>query len=364
MRKLITVKDLEAVVGTRPQSMMMKAIDSLDEGSMRILAMSPLAGFGYRDTDGTPWCTITGGSPGFARVMSPTRVDFEIPQDRPPPALGTAVSLVFLLPGIGETLRLTGAVAELARLTINVDMREAWVHCAKCIHRSGLWDPHPSGGKDPDAQAPPNPVAVSTDSPFGSPVMLDFLAQAPFAMVTSWDRDGRSDTSPRGDRPGFIRILDHRTLAIPDRKGNRRTDTFHNLLECDDIALGAVVPGRDDVLHLRGSAYVTDDVALRASMALSERLPHAALIVEVDAAELEPNEAIPKGQMWDQSAHVDSTCVPDLMALGAEHLARSKETGAKASMTRVVSRRLAKNPGFLRKGVDRGYRKELEEEGF
>jgi uncharacterized protein len=73
MRKLTTVTDLEAVVGTRPQSMMMKAIDSLDEGSMRILAMSPLAGFGYRDNDGTPWSTITGGSPGFARVMSRRR---------------------------------------------------------------------------------------------------------------------------------------------------------------------------------------------------------------------------------------------------------------------------------------------------
>jgi predicted pyridoxine 5'-phosphate oxidase superfamily flavin-nucleotide-binding protein len=363
MRKLTTVKDLEAVVGTQPLAMMMKPIDSLDEGSVRVLARSPVAGFGYRDGNGTPWSTITGGSPGFARVTSPTRVDFEIPHDRPAPAQGTAVSLVFLLPGIGETLRLTGAVAELAGCTINVDLYQAWVHCAKCIHRSRLWDPHPTG-KGPDVQAPPNPVAVRTDSPFGSPAMLDFLARAPFAMVTSWDRDAMSDTSPRGDRPGFIRILDDRTLAIPDRKGNRRTDTFHNLLESDDIALGAVVPGRDDVLHMRGSGYVTDDEALRASMALSERPPHAALIIEVEAAELQPNEAIRSGQLWDQSAHVDPTSVPDLMALGAEHLARSKEAGARASMTRVVSKRLAKNPGFLRKGVDRGYRKELEEEGF
>ena len=363
MRKLTTVEDLEAVVGTRPQAMMMKAIDALDEGSVRILAASPLAGFGYRDDNGTPWSTITGGSPGFAHATSTGRIDFEIPRNRPAPSLGAAISLVFLLPGIGETLRLTGAVAERSGVTLEVDMYEAWVHCAKCIHRSGLWDPYPNS-TDPEAHPPPDPAGVSTDSPFGTPAMLDFLARAPFAMVTSWDRHGTSDTSPRGDRPGFIRILDHRTLAIPDRRGNRRTDTFHNLLECDDIALCAVVPGRDEVLHLRGSAYVTDDAALRESMALSQRPPHAALIIEVDVAELQPNEAIRNGHMWDASRHVDPTSVPDLMALGAEHLARSKEKGAKASMTRVVSKRLAKNPGFLRKGVDRGYRKELEEEGF
>jgi predicted pyridoxine 5'-phosphate oxidase superfamily flavin-nucleotide-binding protein len=363
MRRLTTVNDLESVVGTQPQAMMMKAIDSLDEGSVRVIAVSPVAGFGFRDDTGTPWSTIAGGSPGFARVMSPTRVDFEIPRDRPTPALGTAVSLVFLLPGIGETLRLTGAAAELAGRVITVDLHEAWVHCAKCIHRSGLWDPHPNGN-DADTQPPLTPVSVSTDSPFGSSAMRDFLARARFAMVTSWDRTARSDTSPRGDRAGFIRILDDRTLALPDRKGNRRTDTFHNLLECDDIALGVVVPGHDDVLHLRGSAYVTDDVGLRASMALSERPPHAALIIEVGGAELHRNEAISNGQMWDQSTHVDRSTVPDLMALGAEHLARSKEKGATASMTRIVSKRLANNPGFLRKGVDRGYRKELEEEGF
>ena len=363
MRKLVTVEDLEAVVGSRPLAMMMKPIDSLDEGSVRVLAASPVAGFGYRDGNGTPWCTIAGGSPGFARVMSPTRIDFDIPADRPAPGRGAAVSLVFLLPGVGETLRLTGSVTGLVGHTLTVEMREAWVHCAKCIHRSRLWDPQPNGNGR-DTPVPPNPVAVGTDAPLGSGAVVDYLAQATFAMVTSWDGDGTSDTGPRGDRPGFISLLDDRTLAIPDRKGNRRTDTFHNLLECDDIALAAVVPGRDDVLHVRGSAYVTDDETLRASMALSERPPHAALIIEVRATELLPNEAIRSGRMWDRSAHVDPTGVPDLMVLGAEHLARSKEEGAKASLTRVVSKGLAKRPGFFRKGVDRGYRKELEEEGF
>src|SRR5436190_15446846 len=106
MWKLTTVEELEAVVGTQPQAMMMKAIDALDEGSMQVIATSPFAGLGFRDSDGTPWTTIAGGPPGFARVPSPTRVEFDVAANWPVPGVGSAISLVFLVPGIGETLRL------------------------------------------------------------------------------------------------------------------------------------------------------------------------------------------------------------------------------------------------------------------
>ena len=68
--------------------------------------------------------------------------------------------------------------------------------------------------------------------------------------------------------------------------------------------------------------------------------------------------------MWDESSHIDQSEVPDLMALGAGHLAMSKEKGAKAAVTRTPGKGLAASPRFLRRGVDHGYRKELEEEGF
>ncbi len=104
--------------------------------------------------------------------------------------------------------------------------------------------------------------------PLRAPAVAGFLASAPFAFVSSWDAAGSSDTSPRGDAPGFLRALDGETIAIPDRKGNHRTDTFHNLLSCPRVSVAAVVPGREDLLHLRGTAYVTDDAALLSTMAL------------------------------------------------------------------------------------------------
>lgn len=361
MRQLTTVNELEAVVGTRPQAMMMKAVDALDDGCRAVIANSPVAGFGFRDPDGTPWATVLGGPPGFVKVHSATDVTVDVPTDRPAPAPGAQVSLVFLLPGVGETLRFTASVVSVDGNTMQLRMAEAWVHCAKCIQRSHLWDPADAAAH----RAPTLPEGFdAASSPIGQLAALQILGAASFAFVTSFDRAGGADCSPRGDRPGFIRILDEHTVAIPDRKGNRRTDTFHNLIECDDLALCALVPGRTELLHLSGHGFVTDDAELLADMALNERPPHAALIVRIDGASVLDNPGIAAGRMWDTDTHVSSEGIPDLMALGAEHLARSKAKGAKATATRLVSKGLAANPRFLRKGVDHGYRKELEEEGF
>ncbi|WP_157467379.1 pyridoxamine 5'-phosphate oxidase family protein [Frankia sp. QA3] len=167
------------------------------------------------------------------------------------------------MPGIGETPRLTGAARRNgARVTI--DIEEAFVHCAKCMRRSGLWKESGSDGR------PQEPGAEHADHPgdrphhLADPEVAAFLRSAPFAVPSSWDSDGDGDTSPRGDRPGFVHILDEATLAIPDRTGNQRTDTFHNLLTCDEISLAAAVPGCDEVLHLSGHAYATDGSALLA----------------------------------------------------------------------------------------------------
>jgi predicted pyridoxine 5'-phosphate oxidase superfamily flavin-nucleotide-binding protein len=362
MRELATIEDLEGTVGKRPRSMMMKAVHVLDEGCELVLRNAPLAGFGFRDDAGDGWATVLGGQAGFVRMLSPTQVRFDLPVGRARPVAGGSVALVLLLPGIGETLRFTGVVTDRDDGTLTVDLREAWVHCAKCIHRSGLW-----GAPVPEAVhgSPALPDGFDPDSsPFGSPEALGILSASPFAFITSWDASGACDTSPRGDRPGFLRLLDDRTLAIPDRKGNRRTDTFHNLLECDDVALAALVPGRSDILHVRGHAFITDDAPLLGAMALNERPPHAALVMRVDAAVVLDDDGIRAGRMWDAESHVDPAAVPDLMALGAAHLAKSRATGAQATATRMVSKGLARNAKFLRKGVDHGYRKELKEEGF
>src|SRR5688572_634868 len=95
---LRSADEVEAVIGRPPSVIMLKQVAALDEGCLEVLARSPIAGFGHRDAEGTSTTTFVGGEPGFARVLSPTRISFAL--NEPATAHGPA-SLMFLLPGVG-----------------------------------------------------------------------------------------------------------------------------------------------------------------------------------------------------------------------------------------------------------------------
>ncbi|CAM3573450.1 pyridoxamine 5'-phosphate oxidase family protein [Kibdelosporangium persicum] len=333
MRKLATTAEVEATIGKPSSMVMLKTTDTLDDGCRSVLAHARLAGFGFRDGDGISRTTFVGD----VRVDSPTRLSFDAPASPSPPA-GSGASMVFLLPGVGETLRLNGFVGNAEGGRVAVDVAESWVHCARCVLRSKLWS------ETPRAVAAPRSMRA-------------FLSSATFAVVSTWDADGHGDTSPKGDPPGFIRVLDDDTVAIPDRRGNKRADTFRNLVSCDDISLAALIPGVDEVLHLSGAAYATDDAALLSTMAVKDKPPHAALVIRVERAEINRNHAVSESGMWDRSA--DPSDAPDLMKVAAAHLARNSGTA-----TRMLAKGFAASPKLARRAIDASYRKELRDEGY
>ncbi|HWS31352.1 MAG TPA: 2Fe-2S iron-sulfur cluster-binding protein [Actinoplanes sp.] len=338
-----TVEEIGAVIGQPPAPVMLKQISALDAGCRAVLARSPIAAFGYRDGDGTSVTTFVGGRPGFARSPSPGRVTLPVP-----PGVHGPVSLFFLLPGVGEVLRVNGTAT--GRDTVNVD--EAYVHCAQAVLRSRLWQP-----PGPAATVP----AVAGDGPLSGPGVAAFLAAAPFLALSTWDDRGGSDTSPRGDQGAVARILDDRTLLIADRKGNKRADTLHNLMYDDRLSLAALVPGRAGVLHLHGRGTVTTDPELLAPLALRGTPPHAALLVDVAHAEIRDSDTIAGARLWSPDAHVVPGSVPDLMVLAGEHLA------ANSGRTGRLLRMLWAIPGIeraLRWVMARAYRSGLRAEGY
>jgi len=92
--------------------------------------------------------------------------------------------------------------------------------------------------------------------------VADFIAQSPFLLMSSRGTDGREDISPKGDPAGFVQVLDAKTLAIPDRPGNRRMDTFSNLIEDDQIGLIFLIPGHQDTLRVSGRGQIVRDTRL------------------------------------------------------------------------------------------------------
>ena len=101
-----------------------------------------------------------------------------------------------------------------------------------------------------------------------------FIANSPFVLIGSSDGNGNADVTPKGDRPGFVAVLDDLTLAIPDRPGNNRLDTFENVLANPAVGLLFLIPGMNETLRVNGDARLTADPGLRERLAVDGRLPH------------------------------------------------------------------------------------------
>ncbi|MFO1143947.1 MAG: MSMEG_1061 family FMN-dependent PPOX-type flavoprotein [Amaricoccus sp.] len=139
-----------------------------------------------------------------------------------------------------------------------------------------------------------------------------FIAASPFIFIATQCEDGTVDVSPKGDPAGFVRVLDERTLAIPDRLGNRRFDGFRNLLRDPAVGLIFVVPGVRYTLRVAGSAVIVRDAELRASMAVNGKAPDHVLVVAVAKVLAHCPKCMIRSSLWSPEAWPDTSDVPTL----------------------------------------------------
>jgi uncharacterized protein len=126
-----------------------------------------------------------------------------------------------------------------------------------------------------------------------------WIERSPFVVVSSASASGAMDVSPKGDPAGFVRVLDPWTLAVPDRPGNHRGDTFRNVLENPHVGLMFVVPRRREVVRVSGTATVVRDEALLESMAVDGKVPALALVVRVREAMFHCGKSMIRSHMWE-----------------------------------------------------------------
>lgn len=139
---------------------------------------------------------------------------------------------------------------------------------------------------------------------------IRFIARSPFLVVASASAAGQLDVSPKGDPAGFVRVLDATTLALPDRPGNRRIDTFHNILENPNVGLIFFVPGEGETLRVGGKAVIVRDRALRESMAASGRVPELAMVVAVERAYFHCGKCMLRSGLWESREKPDAQRAP------------------------------------------------------
>ncbi len=137
-----------------------------------------------------------------------------------------------------------------------------------------------------------------------------FIEHSPFVCVATARPDGGLDVSPRGDPAGFVRILDERTLLLPDRPGNKIADTLTNLLEDPRIGLLFLIPGVGDSFRVNGTARVIDDPELLAESTVDGKPPRLGILIEIQEAYTQCSKALIRSDLWNPEKHVDRTELP------------------------------------------------------
>ena len=145
------------------------------------------------------------------------------------------------------------------------------------------------------------------------------IAKSPFIMIASANPDGQPDISPKGDPLGFVRVLDEKHLAIPERPGNRRLDTFINLLDNPNVAIIFMIPGKGETLRVKGEARIVRDEALRETMAVKERIPEFAVVVHVEQAMMHCPKSIVRSKLWEPDAWPDLSDTPSIAETSVAH---------------------------------------------
>jgi len=148
-----------------------------------------------------------------------------------------------------------------------------------------------------------------------NPLTRQFVERSPFVVVATGRPDGGLDVSPRGDPAGFVRILDERTLLLPDRPGNKLADSLTNLLADDRIALLFLIPGVNDTFRVNGRARIVDDPELLAASAVEGKAPQLGIVVEIEEAYTQCPKALLRSELWNPERHVDRSELPSSGAI-------------------------------------------------
>jgi uncharacterized protein len=161
----------------------------------------------------------------------------------------------------------------------------------------------------------------------------DFIARSPFLVIASADPAGHCDASPKGDAPGFVRVIDDATLLIPDRLGNNRVDTLGNLLARPGIGLIFFVPGINETLRVNGSARITTDPELLEPLAVNGKTPRSGILIAAEEVYFHCGKALIRSDLWNPEKMLKMSDFPSLGRIIAEQIGdgRSIEDSERAT---------------------------------
>ncbi|CAN5467348.1 pyridoxamine 5'-phosphate oxidase family protein [soil metagenome] len=164
----------------------------------------------------------------------------------------------------------------------------------------------------------PHPQIVDKHTDYLTPLLVEFIELVPYYLLSSSNSNGTCDVSPRGDAPGAVKVLDARTIALPDRPGNRRIDTLSNIVTNPHVGLLMLIPAVDETVRINGRASITTDPELLATMQMQGKTPKMAIVVDIDEVYVHCARSILRAGLWSPDKWPDPDDVPTLAAIMSE----------------------------------------------
>ncbi|MFI5029187.1 MAG: pyridoxamine 5'-phosphate oxidase family protein [Reyranellales bacterium] len=136
-----------------------------------------------------------------------------------------------------------------------------------------------------------------------------YIDASPFMALATSGPEGL-DCSPRGDKPGFVRVHDDKTLMLPDRRGNNRVDSLRNIVRDPRVGLLFLIPGAGNTLRVNGRAHLSVDPQLLESFAVDDKAPRSVTVITVDTVYFQCARALVRSELWNPERHVDPRSLP------------------------------------------------------
>jgi PPOX class probable FMN-dependent enzyme len=155
----------------------------------------------------------------------------------------------------------------------------------------------------------PNEASTVKEVDWLTPHYRAYIEASPFMALATSGPEGL-DCSPRGDKPGFVRIHDDKTLMLPDRRGNNRVDSLRNIVRNPQVGLLFLIPGVGNTLRVNGRAHLSVDPDLLESFAVEDKAPRSVTVITVDTVYFQCARALVRSELWNPERHVDPRSLP------------------------------------------------------
>ncbi len=159
-----------------------------------------------------------------------------------------------------------------------------------------------------------------------------FIGHSPFVVLSSSGANGALDTSPRGGSPGFVMVLNDKTLLLPDSPGNNRLDTLENIVATGQIGMLFLIPGVDETLRVNGQAELSVDAALLGEFSGQARVPKLVVRISVRDAYLHCAKAMMRSELWEPARHLKRETLPTMGQMLADQIGTNTPVETQAEM--------------------------------